>query len=218
VADPIANTLERVVAAGYPARSQPRRHQIGQSISEEVLVCGPDDLPILLMVGHRHAATSLRPGSPEGVVSEIATSSVICDDLAASRRFYGDVLGFQAVTDAETPAQYRDLVCELVDAPPGTRVHFLLYAAPGEPSGKILLVHFIDRAPKRLVGRMRPGHLGFSLFRHQADALDARARATLAAGGRVFTPPVEVDTESGRRRVLLIQGPNEELLELSHAV
>jgi catechol 2,3-dioxygenase-like lactoylglutathione lyase family enzyme len=214
VADPIGPWLERVVQAGCIARSVPRRHQIGHSVSEEVVVSGPDELPILLMVGHRHAPTSLRPGSPDGPFSEIATTSVIAGDLAATRRFYGEGLGLLAVNDAETPDQYRDLVDDLVDAPRGTRVHFVLYAQPGEASGKTLLLYFHGRSERRLAGRMRPGHLGLSLFCHETDDLDALARTLPALGGTIVTPPMRVATSAGARRVMLVRGPNEELLEI----
>jgi catechol 2,3-dioxygenase-like lactoylglutathione lyase family enzyme len=213
VADPIATPLAQVVAAGYPARSAPRLHQIGHSISEEVVITGPDALPVLLMVGHRHRETSLRPGSPDGPFSEIATASVICGDLGASRRFYGECLGLAAVNDAETPDEYRALVDDLVDAPPGTRVHFLLYAAPGEASGKILLIHFFERTGRRLAGRMRPGHLGFSMFSHETGDLDALHRSLRAAGVEVLRAPCPVPTPEGERRAMLVRGPNEEMFE-----
>lgn len=215
VADPIGPWLERVVRAGCVARSAPRRHQIGHSISEEVVVSGPDELPMLLMVGHRHRPTSLRPGSPDGPFSEIATSSVVAGDLAATRRFYGEGLGLIAVNDAETPDEYRDLVDDLVDAPRGTRVHFLLYAQPGEASGKTLLVYFHGRSDRRLTGRMRPGHLGLSLFCHETNDLDGLARRLPTLGGTIITPPAAVATGTGPRRLMLVQGPNEELLELA---
>ncbi len=213
VADPIATALSAVVAAGCPARSAPRRHQIGHAISEEVVVTGPDALPILLMVGHRHRETSLRPGSPDGPFSEIATASVICGDLDASRRFYGDCLGLVAVNDAETPDEYRALVDDLVDAPAGTRVHFMLYAAPGEASGKILLIHFFERTGRRLVGRMRPGHLGFSLFTHESADLEGLHGRLRAVGADVLRAPCPVVMPEGARRAMLVRGPNEELFE-----
>jgi catechol 2,3-dioxygenase-like lactoylglutathione lyase family enzyme len=215
VADPILPWLERVTREGYVARSAPRRHVVGPSESEEVVISGPDELPVLLMVGHRHAPTSLRPGSPDGPFSEVATSSVVCGDLAASRRFYGEGLGLVPVNDAETPDRYRDLVDELVDAPRGTRVHFLLYAQAGEASGKTLLLNFPGLDAGRLAGRMRPGHLGFSLFHHDADDVDALARRLPALGGTIVTPPAPATTDRGLRRVMLVRGPNEEMLELS---
>ncbi len=216
VADPIEPLVERVVKAGYPARSAPRKHQIGQTVSEEVVVSGPDNVPLLLMVGHRHARTSLRAGSPDGPFSEIATASVICSDLNASRLFYQELLGLVPVTDAETPDEYRALVNELVDAPAGTRVHFLLYAEPGEASGKILLIHFFGAPAKRLSGRMQPGHLGFSLFSHEVDDLSAlRSRLARSNSAVIVEPPTRVITPTGARLAMLVRGPNEEMFEFS---
>jgi catechol 2,3-dioxygenase-like lactoylglutathione lyase family enzyme len=218
VADPIGPWIERVTREGYVARSAPRRHVIGRTESEEVVISGPDDVPMLLMVGHRHFPTSLRAGSPDGPYSEIATSSVICGDLAASRRFYGEGLGLVTGNDAETPAQYRDLVADLVDAPRGSRIHFLMYAQPGEASGKTLLIHFPGLDAGRLAGRMRPGHLGVSLFSHDVDDLDRMARDLPRLGGTIESPPARIETERGPRRLMLVRGPNEEMLELSEAL
>jgi len=219
VADPIQEALQRVVAAGYPARSAPRKHLIGHSLSEEVVITGPDRVPLLLMVGHRHARTSLREGSPDGMFSEIATASVICGDLEASRRFYGEQLGLVAVNDAETPDEYRALVDELVDAPQGTRVHFLLYAERGEASGKILLIHFFGAPAKRLVDRMQPGHLGFSLFSHDVGNIHGlHARIVKANDARVVLRPTTVKTPLGPRLVMLVRGPNEEMFEFASPV
>src|SRR6185436_14366218 len=69
VADPILPSVRKIEAAGYTFRSRPVKHQIGQTISEECLFSGPDGVPILIMVGHRHGPTSLRPGSPDGPFS-----------------------------------------------------------------------------------------------------------------------------------------------------
>ena len=215
VADPIGPMVTAVERAGYVFRSLPIKHQIGQSISEECLFSGPDGVPILLMVGHQHPAHSLRRQPPPGVASEIATVSAIAGDLDATRAFYEGGLGLKAVTDAETPPDYRDLVSKLVGVPAGSRVHFLLYAAEGEPSGKILLVHFFERTGKRLTGRMRPGHLGFSLLIHETDDLDGLMRWCTDNGHDVVTPPTDVDDLDGAKRMALVRGPNEEMFQFT---
>lgn len=217
VAAPIQDAIARYARAGFPARSAPVYHQIGQTISEELLFSGPDDVPILLMIGHRHSAASMRAGSPHGPFSEVPTVSVICADLDASRAFYGGLLGLVPVNDAETPEQYRDLVCDLTGVPRGHRVHFLLYAAPGEASGKVLLVHFHGAPARRLEGRMRPQHLGFVMLTHHTRRLDALHRALAAAGHAVLTPPVTVHDGDRTRRLMLVRGPNEELFEFVEA-
>ena len=65
---------------------------------------------------------------------------------------------------------------------------------------------------------MRPGHLGFSLLNHDTDELDRLARELPGLGGEIVTPPTTVATPRGARRVMLVRGPNEEMLELSEAL
>ena len=211
VADPILDSVRNIEALGYEFRSPPVKHQIAESISEECLFTGPDGVPILLMVGHRHAATSLRPGSPDGPFSEIPTVSVVAGDLSATRRFYGEGLGLETVTDAETPEQYRDLVDDLTGVPRGTRIHFLMYVQPGEASGKILLVHFFEQTGKRLEGRAGPGKLGFSLLTHDCDDLDALQTRLTELGANILVPACDVDDY----RLMLVAGPNCEVFEFT---
>jgi catechol 2,3-dioxygenase-like lactoylglutathione lyase family enzyme len=213
VGAPIQDAVDAMARAGFPARSAPVYHQIGDTISEELLFTGPDGLPILLMVGHRHSEKSMRRGPPQGPFSEIPTVSIVCADLESTRTYYRDLLGLIAVNDNETPDQYRDLVDDLVGMPQGTRVHFLLMAQPGEASGKILLVHFFERTGRRLIGRMRPGHLGLSLLTHRCRDLDALAAALRAAGYPPHFGPDFVRYGERRERVLIAPGPNEECFE-----
>jgi len=210
---PMRPWYDAILAAGYTARAEPVTHHVDDSISEEFVFWGPDGVPLLLMVGHRHPATQIR-ALPAGVnFSEVATISVVGADVAATRRFYEGVLGLTALTNTETAEEFRALANKLTGVPPDTRTHWLLYAAPGEPSGKILVVTFTPSQGKRLTGRMRPGRLGFSLLTHRADDLDS-LRASLERDGRaILTPPTIVDWNGERRRVMLAEGPNEELFE-----
>lgn len=213
VADPILPRVREIEAAGYEFRSPPIRHQVGDTESEECLFSGPDGVPVLLMVGHRHSARELRPGCLAGPYSEIATVSVVAEDLDASRRFYEDLLGFDVLVDAETGHSHRQGVNALTGVPQDTRIHFRLYAARGEASGKILLVHFFERTGKRLKNRMRPGHLGFSLMTHLVEDLAELHERAADGGYPVLTPPISVELGGKRRRIMLVKGPNEECFE-----
>lgn len=215
VADPILPRVAEIERAGYKFRSRPVRHQVGRTESEECLFSGPDGVPLLLMVGHRHSDAELRPGCLAGPYSEIATISIVSGDLEASRAFYEDVLGLVLLVDAETGQSHRSSVNDLTGVPPDTRVHFKVYAERGEASGKVLIVHFFERTGRRLVDRMRPGHLGFSLMSHACDDLDALARRLGAGGFAIVAPPTRIRTDHDERRVLLVKGPNEELLEFT---
>ena len=215
VADPIAPYVEKIEKAGYTFRSPPVKHQIGTTVSEECLFSGPDGVPVLIMVGHVHAVTSMRAGSPDGPFSEIPTISIVAGDLDESRKFYGEGLGLIAVTDAESSDENRDKVDDLTGVPHGTRVHFLLYADEGEASGKILCVHFYDRTGKRLTGRMKPGKLGFSLLTHDTDDLDALHDRLKGMGSEIVRPPVDISGDGDDYRMMLVKGPNEEMFEFT---
>ena len=215
VEDPIAPYVEKIEKAGYVFRSPPVKHQIGSTVSEECLFSGPDGVPILIMVGHVHATTSMRPGSPDGPFSEIPTISVVAGDLDETRRFYGEGLGLIAVGDDETPDEYRNKVDDLTGVPHGTRVHFLLWADEGEASGKILCVHFFDRTGKRLTGRMTPGKLGFSLLTHDTDDLNALHGRLKDMGYEIVQAPTAISGDGDEYRMMLVKGPNEEMFEFT---
>ncbi len=211
VRSPATDAWREMIAAGCIARSPPVRHVIGDVESEECVLFGPDGVPLLIMVGHRHPPSQMRPGSPHGNYSEVPTVSVVAGDLAATRRFYGEGLGLAIGTDAETPAEFRDKVNELVGIPAGSRVHFLLYQQADEPSGKILLVHFGALSQRRLEGRMHPRHLGVALFHHETADLDGLQAQLRRIGANILAAPQQVDAQ----RVMLVRGPNEELFEFT---
>ncbi|MDE0679967.1 MAG: hypothetical protein OXI11_07110 [Gammaproteobacteria bacterium] len=206
---PMSAAVEAITGAGYAFRSEPIRYEVGDIESEECLFSGPDGVPALLMIGHRHPPESMRE-LPAGVrFSEIATTSVVCADPEAARRLYCDALGMEAGTDAWVPEENLDLARRLTGVGAAAGIYFLLVAAPGEPSGKLLFVHFAGVPGKRLTGRMRPGKLGVNLFSYTASDLDATLEKGCKAGATLLRGPADV---SGKRIALLL-GANEELLE-----
>ena len=213
VPTPMNAAVEAITGAGYAFRSEPIRYELGDLESEECLFSGPDGVPALLMIGHRHPPESMRE-LPAGVrFSEIATTSVVCADPDAARRLYCGALGMEPGTDAWVPEENLDLARRLTGVPSATGMHFLVLSAPGEPSGKLLFVHFARAPGKRLTGRMRPGRLGLNLFSYTASGLDATLEKACEAGGILLRGPAQV----GDKRVALLLGANEELLELTEA-
>ena len=211
VPPPMSEAVEAITGAGYAFRSEPIRYELGDIESEECLFSGPDGVPALLMIGHRHPRTSMRE-LPAGVrFSEIATTSVVCADPDAARRLYCGALGMEVRTDAWVPEENLHLARRLTGVATATGMHFLVVAAPGEPSGKLLFVHFAGIPAKRLTGRMRPGKLGVNLFSYTARDLDATLEKACQAGATLLRGPTKVDGA----RVALLLGANEELLELT---
>ena len=199
----VADCVVELEAAGYPPRSRPVPHAEGGIESNELLFDGPDGEPFLVMEGSHGDMRRYGHSS----YSEVSTVSLIVEDVEASAAVYEAAFGLHREIDATVPDEVRDAVCELVGVPAGTGVRFLVFREPGEPSGKVLLVHFTGAGGRRLTGRMRPGALGVVLLTHEVDGLDA---LTETPGLRVESGPLVVDG----RRTLLARGPNEELFEL----
>lgn len=216
VRPPIRHWIRTLENAGCRARSEPIRWEIGEVESEEINISGPDGYPMLLMVAWRHPETFRRKFDAAKPFSEVATTSVVCGDLDASRDFYGDVLGLAKFTDDEVEDEYRELADTLTGVPSGTRVRLTLYGEDGEPSGKLLLVHFYEASVRRLEGRMRPYHLGVAMFTHRTRDFDRVYRRLEAAGAPILAAPTRVPDYEGR--VMLATGPNDELFEVVETV
>lgn len=215
VAPPIETAIRVLTAAGCAARAPSVRFTIKDSETEEAIVTGPADVPLLLMVGHRHPKRAQRAVPATGRTSEVATVSVIAGDLEATRRFYGQGLGLAADgVDGELTGADRERVCQLMGVPADTRVSLVLFRDPAQPSGKVLAVHFHERAGAPLRHRMRPGNLGISLFSSRCANLEA-LRERLQAGGVVDDLPISnVALGDGMpARVMFVRGPNSELFE-----
>ena len=212
---PIKDALDLLGSAGCVARGLPDRLEIGGNDTEEVLLTGPDGVPLLLMVGHAQVPGARRHAPAAGRFSEMATLSVITADLDASRRFYEEALGYvHESTDVELRGEHRDAACRLFGVPEGTRVHITLYRERRQASGKVVLVHFHDRTTGPLAHPMRPGQLGIGLISCRCSSLDALSARFGRAGGQVESviQHAAVD-EAVPCRVMLVRGPNGELFE-----
>lgn len=215
VAPPIEVALEVLAAAGCRSRGPAVRFAIKDSVTEEALLTGPADVPLLLMVGHRHPKRAQRAVPAPRRTSEVATVSVIAGDLDATRRFYGAGLGLAADgVDGELVGEDRELVCRLMGVPSDTRVSLVLFRDPAQPSGKVLAVHFHDRAGPPLAHPMRPGNLGICLFSSRCPNLEALRERLQAGGVREHLPISHVALGDGMpARVMFARGPNGELFE-----
>lgn len=211
VRDPITHAMAIVERLGLKARSAPVTHRLGTFVSEELTYIGPDQSSILLMVGHVHSPADLRPSWTEGDFSEVATISLVTGDMAETRRFYADTLGMEESADLETPPEDRAGVAALTGTP-GGGVSWKIFKAAGEPSGKILVLHF-STTGKRLAGRMKPGNLGFSLLSHEVDDIGLLHQRLSASGYEIVTAPMPADVGGRTRTIMLAKGPNEEMLE-----
>jgi catechol 2,3-dioxygenase-like lactoylglutathione lyase family enzyme len=215
VAPPLEAAVAVLTRAGCTLRTGPVRFVVRQADTEEALLTGPADTPLLLMVGHRHPPRAQRAVPAAGRTSEIATVSVVVADLVATRRFYVDGLGLRADDiDDELGSEQRAGVCRLFGVAEDTRVSLVLFRDPTQPSGKILGVHFHERTTGALAAPMRPGNGGVSLFSTRCPNLEDLRERLQACGLAEHLPILHVALGDGMpARVMLARGPNGELFE-----
>lgn len=215
VAAPLDRAVEVLVAAGCGLRAGPIRFTVRHSETEEALLTGPAETPLLLMVGHRHPKRAQRAVPPAGRTGEVATVSVVVADLPATRRFYVEGLGLRADDiDDELAGDERVRACRLFGVDDDTRVSLVLFRDPAQPSGKVLAIHFHERTTGELATPMRPGNAGVSLFSTRCANLEALRERLQSAGLADHLPILHVALGDGMpARVMLTRGPNGELFE-----
>ena len=212
---PIGRALERLAAAGCTVRSAPQRFHIGSNDTEEAVVEAPGGLPLLVMVGHGHVAGIRRLAPGPGQFSEVATVSIVTQNLDASRRFYEEALGWvPESTDVELRGEDREAACRLYGVAEGARVHMAVYRERRQASGKVVLLHFYDRTTPPPAAAMRPGLDGFSMLPCRCPDLEALAARLGRAGGQVESVIQHVAVDAGVPcRVMLVRSPSGELFE-----
>ncbi len=215
VAPPLQNAIAVLTAAGCPLRAGPVRFVVRDSDTEEALLTGPGETPLLVMVGHRHPALAQRAAPAPGRTSEVATVSVVIANPETTRRFYVDGLGLRADDiDDELENEECRRVCRLFGVPEDSRVSLVLFRDPAQPSGKVLGVHFHDRTTRELANPMRPGNVGINLFSTRCAHLEALRERLQSAGLAGHLPILHVALGDGMpARVMLTRGPNGELFE-----
>jgi catechol 2,3-dioxygenase-like lactoylglutathione lyase family enzyme len=215
VPPPLVAAVEVLGAAGCPVRAGPVRFVVRDSDTEEALLTGPGETPLLLMVGHRHPQRAQRSVPPPGRTSEVATVSVVVASLDTTRRFYVDGLGLRADDiDDELAGEERRRVCRLFGVPEATRVSLVLFRDPAQPSGKIQGVYFHEHTTRELANPMRPGNIGINLFSTRCANLEELRERLQAAGLAGHLPILHVALGDGMpARVMLTRGPNGELFE-----
>jgi catechol 2,3-dioxygenase-like lactoylglutathione lyase family enzyme len=129
-------------------------------------------------------------------------------DLDRSLHFWRDAMGMEMLFQQEKVGGYL----EAIVGEPGAHVRMAHLAFGGE-GPRIELFQYL--APSGGQHLSRPADVGFAHVCVACDDLDERLERLIAAGGRPFSKPVEVDTgvNKGGRSVYL-RDPDGHVVEL----
>lgn len=129
-------------------------------------------------------------------------------DLERSLRFWRDGMGMEVLFEQEKAGGYL----EAIVGEHGAHVRMAHLAFGGE-GPRIELFQYL--APGGGHHRQRPADLGFVHVCVACDDLDERLERLVAAGGRPFSEPVEIDTGVNRGgRGVYLRDPDGHVVEL----
>ena len=175
----------------------------------ESIFTGLGRTPTMVMERPSTPSSDMRADLPTDRFSEIATMSVISRDLDATRRFYGEILGFESRSDRIMPDSFAEPVRTLTGGPAGVPIHWVIFAEPGQGSAKFLVLDFAQSPKVPLRNGMHPRHLGIGVYSFPVSDIGTLAGRLHAAGFEIIAPPQSVDGAP----TMIVRGPNGEFCE-----
>jgi catechol 2,3-dioxygenase-like lactoylglutathione lyase family enzyme len=129
-------------------------------------------------------------------------------DLDRSLHFWRDAMGMEVLFQQEKAGGYLEAI--VGEAGAHVRMAHLAFGGEGP---RIELFQYL--APSGGQHRLRPADVGFAHVCVACDDLDERLERLIAAGGRPFSKPVEVDTGVNRGgRSVYLRDPDGHVVEL----
>jgi catechol 2,3-dioxygenase-like lactoylglutathione lyase family enzyme len=129
-------------------------------------------------------------------------------DLDRSLHFWRDAMGMEVLFQQEKAGGYLEAI--VGEAGAHVRMAHLAFGGEGP---RIELFQYL--APTGGQHRLRPADVGFAHVCVACDDLDERLERLIAAGGRPFSKPVEVDTGVNRGgRSVYLRDPDGHVVEL----
>jgi catechol 2,3-dioxygenase-like lactoylglutathione lyase family enzyme len=181
-----------------------------ESATEAAIVLkGPGELPLLCP---KPPARRERPGQ------RLRCTWVATSDGARAHRFYTDVLGLVAASDALAPGDI-DLVRAALQIPSGAAVQAACYDAFGRHEGGIVVLHVPELPEAQPLHSIGLNSGGIRLLTCECDDLDTLGARLHAFGIEPSSPPQHVGLPSGMPgRVMVARGPSNELFEFIEAI
>lgn len=218
----LAAARRRCEAAGARWAGGPATWHLGEEPQRVTVQQGfvhlPDDVNLTLVVPARPRRTLAWERDPTAFATEL-TSVVVCTDhVEAAKAFWGmDGLGLVEQYDAEFA---QPALARMVGLPEtfAQRMAFLVGATTArlEVTGRPQRYRDAAWRSRDLRPRQRPGRsFGQGAWVVVTDHLDEAVQVAVAHGGRLLTPPFQVDGPVHRgRAVAIVQTPEQTLLEL----
>jgi catechol 2,3-dioxygenase-like lactoylglutathione lyase family enzyme len=210
----IAGATRTIAARGYPAWTEPTRHEFGTSVGNvtEVVHDGPAGVPINLVqldgapdtvVGRMRRFVEAHGTTPTGF-TEVASVALVTRDGPAAVRFYCDALGQTILLDEdlEQPETNRFLCL-----PATARTH-VTYTQGGHDFGKVVVSQPLNYDPPDRTGEAVAPNIGFLAMSFIVASIDSTLAAADVCGASLFSAPERISLPGiGECQAALIRVP-----------
>lgn len=216
--------VQKLTARGYTFWSAPTQHSLTAGVGNpiEVIFDGPDGVAINLVeltgtdlgtrIGQMRAYVE-QHGYTRSGFTPVVTTSHVCRDLAAARRFYEQVLHLGVLIDEELSAPHVNAFLRL---PADARTH-ITFMQGNHMFGKLALSGPLNYAMQcdDLAARAHAPNIGYLAQAFAVPDVDAAFTAARQCGAEVVQAPcLALLPGSGERRQFMVRNPGSGALQL----
>jgi extradiol dioxygenase family protein len=185
--------FEQLQDRGWGGVSDPIQYDFGPFTVKEWLAYGPDGV-VWALIERVHPP--LEPDARPGRFGPHFNSTQIVDDIAAARRFYGDVLGFQSVIDIDDRPMMAEPLQNVLGVPeelaPRQRWNISMLKAPGAAGGSIEIISLPGMSGRDFTPLADPPNRGIISHRFPVDDVGALHERLVSAGIPIVNTPQTV--------------------------
>ena len=175
---------------------------------KEVIVIAPDEVPIALI-----EIVSKEKSQFDRTRGLIGNTAQIVEDIDEALLFYRDSLGLKLLGDITLPV---GLVNTVIGLPDDATVRMAFFNTPGSGAAVVELLQFSLKGTPIAEGA-RPPRCGIFMISFKTEDFETLIARIAGAHRPLVSGPVEYeDPVLGRSRAVILDGPNRELIEISH--
>ena len=209
----IQHTYDLLRENGFHGHSDPILQQMGPFTINEVVMKGHDEIAFALV--NRIEPPLPNPSGRKGCISNVYLSALVVKDIAVSRDFFVNKLGFLLLNQVPFPLQNGPNMFGFPESMAGQVTAKLEIIAPTESRDSMFdLIEFEGVSGRDFSEFACPPNRGILLYRLPVRNIDAYADFITQNGVEFKVPPAVVDYQPiGQVKMFAVQSPDGVWLE-----
>ncbi|MFQ5636043.1 MAG: VOC family protein [Gammaproteobacteria bacterium] len=205
----IAARFAQLQDLGWGASTDPIEYDFGPFTVREWLTCGPDGVQWALI---ERVNPPLEPGARPGRMGPHFNSTQIVDDIAAARRFYREILGFESAVEIDDqpmmPGPLQNVMGLPDELAASQQWNISMLKAPGGEGGSVEIIALPGISGRDFAPLADPPNRGIISLRFPVDDLEAVHRRLIEADVPIVHPPQALELPpDGAVQMMTARGP-----------